>query len=417
MAGERLGSCRLLLIVGFLICTGHASAYSVLTHEELIDLAWNSSIRPFLLRKFPQATEAQMREAHAYAYGGSAIQDMGYYPFGKPLFSDLTHYVRSGDFVAWMFQHAKTLDEYAFAIGVLSHYLGDSVGHSEAINPATGLAFPKLAKKYGPVVTYDESPHGHIRTEFAFDVQEMASSEFAPPSYLRFIGLQVPRKFLERAFLATYGFDLHEVLGRARPSLRSYRTSVRSFIPSFAEAEVVLHGHQFPAPPNDDAYQLFVTRVSQTNYERKWKRPYKGPGFKAHLLAVVVFLVPKIGALSDLSIKIPTEQTQHWYLESVNHTVDRFRKTVEELGQEPDPPLALTNIDLDTGSRVKLGDYARADAAYRRLLERITSTPARMIPKTLQENLLEYYAGLRIPGDPDAKLVAQLGVLRGMRTE
>jgi len=407
----------LVVILIYLFCTVQAGAYSVLTHEELIDLAWNSSIRPFLLKKFPQATEVELRDAHAYAYGGSAIQDMGYYPFGKPLFSDLTHYVRSGDFVAWMFEHAKTLNEYAFAIGALSHYLGDSIGHLQAINPATALAFPNLAKKYGPVVTYDESPHGHIRTEFAFDVQELASSEFAPPSYLKFIGLRVPRKFLERAFVATYGFDLHDVVGRARPSLRSYRTSVRSFIPNFAEAEVVLHGHQFPAPPDDEAYRLFIKRVAQTNYERKWKHPYTGPGFKAHLLAIVVFLVPKIGPVSNLAIKIPTEQTQQWYFESVNHTVDLFRKTLDDFGREIDPPLVLANIDLDTGSRAKLGDYPRADAAYRKLLERLTSKPGRVIPKNLQQHILEFYAGLPIPRDPEGKLMERLGLLREMKTE
>jgi hypothetical protein len=268
---------------------------------------------------------------HAYAYGGCAIQDMGYYPFGKRFFSDLTHYVRSGDFVVWLFRNARTIDEYAFAIGALSHYLGDSIGHSEAINPATAIAFPKLGRKFGSKVTYDESPHGHIRTEFAFDIDELTNTAFAPPAYLRFIGLRVPAKFLEQAFVNTYGFDIHEVLGRAHPALRSYRTSVRSFIPSFAEAEVVLHRHQFPTHPDDEAYRIFAERVARTNYERRWKHTYRGPGFKAHLLAVLVFIVPKIGGASDLAIKIPTSDTQEWYLRSVNHTVDVFHQELNKL--------------------------------------------------------------------------------------
>ena len=108
---------------------------------------------------------------------------------------------------------------------------------------------PKLKRKYGPSVTYGESPHGHIRTEFAFDVEELTNAEFAPPAYLSFIGFQVPSRFLEQAFVNTYGFDIHEILGRAHPALRSYRTSVRSFIPAFAEAEVVLHRHHFLPRP------------------------------------------------------------------------------------------------------------------------------------------------------------------------
>jgi len=403
-----------LLVLTF--CAGHTAAYSVLTHEELIDLAWNDSIRPLLLKKFPRATEEQLRVAHAYAYGGSAIQDMGYYPFGKQFFSNLTHYVRSGDLIAWLFRNAKTIDEYAFAIGALSHYLGDSIGHADAINPATALAFPKLGRKYGPVVTYDQSPHGHIRTEFAFDVEELANGEFAPPSYLRFIGLKVPRKFLEQAFINNYGFDIHEVLGRARPALRSYRTSVRTFIPSFAEAEVVLHGSKFPAPPGEDeTYRKFIEQVARTNYERKWNHRYGGPGFKAHLLAIVVFLVPKVGGASDLAIKIPTSQTQDWYWQSVNRTVDEFRRALRELVLEADGPPSLTNIDLDTGDRVKLGDYRRADQTYKQLLDRLTSKPEQVIPRTLKQNIIDYYAAGR-GFNSEKHILERLKVLAGMKT-
>lgn len=406
--------CCGALVLVLVLSASNAGAYSVLTHQELIDLAWNDSIRPLLLAKFPGATEEQLRVAHAYAYGGCAIQDMGYYPFGKKFFSDLTHYVRSGDLVAWLFRNAQTMDEYAFAIGALSHYLGDSIGHSEAINPATSLAFPKLHRKYGPIVTYDQSPHGHIRTEFAFDVNGLANQDFAPLAYLRFIGLRVPRRFLAQAFLNTYGFNIHEVLGRARPALRSYRTSVRSFIPSFADAEVVLHGNDFPTPPDDEVYRKFTEQIARTNYERKWNHKNEGPGFKAHLLAIVVFLVPKIGAASDLAIKIPTQQTQGWYLQSVNHTVDEFRRLLRRLGT--DPKLGLTNIDLDTGDRVKLRDYPRADQAYARLLERLTSKPGEPIPVDLQRDVLNYYANLSPTVKSEKRLQLLLTVLRGMKT-
>ena len=195
----RLIASGAIFLVAVLFCTVNSAGYSVLTHQELIDLAWNDSIRPLLLARFPNATEEQLREAHAYAYGGSAIQDMGYYPFGKQFFSNLTHYVRSGDFVGWLLANAQTIDEYAFAIGALSHYVGDSIGHSEAVNPSTAVEFPKLERRFGSMVTYDESPHGHIRTEFGFDIGELSDGKFAPPDYQSFIGLKVPRKFLEQA--------------------------------------------------------------------------------------------------------------------------------------------------------------------------------------------------------------------------
>jgi hypothetical protein len=408
-------------VIALLLCSAifffsakNAQAYSVLTHEELIDLAWNDAIRPLLLAKFPGTTEAQLREAQAYAYGGSAVQDMGYYPFGKEFFSNLTHYVRSGDFVAWLLSNAHTLDEYAFAIGALSHYVGDSIGHSEAINRATAVEFPKLKKVFGPSVTYDESPHGHIRTEFAFDIAELSDGDFPPASYLEFIGFKVPRKFLEEAFLKTYGFDVHEVLGRAHPALRSYRTSVRRFIPSFAEAEVVLHRHQFPPHTNSDADRIFRQRLAKTAYERKWRHKHNGPGIKAHLLAVVVFLVPKVGPASDLAIKIPTPQTYEMYQSSVDHAEDILRDMLHKLRNTGDD-VKLANIDLDTGQHVKRGDYPLADATYARLLDRLTSKPHRAIPADTKQNIMTYYGTIVLNDKADNKRDEELATLRTMK--
>jgi len=406
--------CHLILLIAGILFASDCRAYSVLTHEELIDLAWNDSIRPLLLAKFPGATDHELVIAHAYAYGGSAVQDMGYYPFGKRFFSNLTHYVRSGDFVARLLRDARTLNEYAFAIGALSHYLGDSIGHSQAVNPATAIEFPKLKARYGDSVTYGESPHSHIRTEFAFDVEQLSDRAFAPHAYMEYIGFRVPRQFLRKAFIATYGIDIAEVFGRARPDLKSYRTSVRSFIPAFAEAEVVLHKKQFPPHPDTEAYRIFAERVAHTNYERRWKHTYKGPGFKAHLLAILIFIVPKIGAASDLAIKIPNLETEDAYLRSVNHTVDRFREILQLLLTDGGRPLRLANLDLDTGERARLGDYALADHAFAELLSRITSKPQRPIPEDLKQNMLSYYEGaISITEASDPRLI-QLETLKEM---
>lgn len=402
------------VLCGVILCSVHSSAYSVLTHEELIDLVWSDSIQPLLLAKFPGATDDQLRNAHAYAYGGSAIQDMGYYPFGKEFFSDLTHYVRSGDFVTWLLQNAQSIDEYAFALGALSHYFGDSLGHAEAINPATAFEFPKLKQRFGPSVTYDESPHGHIRTEFAFDVGELADRDFAPTAYLKHVGFKVPRKFLEQAFIHTYGLDIHELLGRAHPALRSYRTAVRTLIPAFANAEVVLHRRQFPPHGNDEADHIFAERVHRTSYDRHWKQSQRGPGLKAHLLAIVVLVIPKLGSASDLAIKIPSPETREAYLRSVNHTVDALREQIHELAHAG-AKFQLANIDLDTGYQVKRGDYPLADRTYARVLERLTSKPARVIPAGMKQNLIDYYATVGITDKLDDRPDEQLTTLRTMK--
>src|SRR5258708_28132391 len=140
------GIAVLLLIV--LMGSGSSFAYSVLTHEEIVDLVWATQVSPLLLKRFPTLTEDQLKEAHAYAYGGAVIQDLGYYPFGSAEFSNLVHYVRSGDFVRELLLQSQDANEYAFALGALAHYTSDIAGHP-AVNRAVSLQYPKLRPQYG----------------------------------------------------------------------------------------------------------------------------------------------------------------------------------------------------------------------------------------------------------------------------
>ncbi len=378
-----------------------AGAYSVLTHEQLIDLAWKDSIRPLLLSRYPHASEAELEVAHAYAYGGSAIQDMGYYPFGKEFFSDLTHYVRTGDFVASLFRNANNVEELAFAVGALSHYLGDNIGHSECVNPSTAIEFPKLAKKYGRLVTYDESPHGHVRTEFAFDIDQLKHHRLAPAAYLRHVGLLVPRRLVERAFDETYGLSLREVLGPERPAIESYGRSVRSFIPRFAHAENVLHGSHFPDDVVDQAFQEYQLDVSHADFQAHWAAERHHAGITTHLLAFVILIIPKIGPISDLAIRGPNETTEQWYVRSVNDTMSAFRAELREVQQSEPLSVTLPNKDLDTGDSVQPGAYALTDKTYAQLLHNLTADKTRPVPPTLQRNILAYYS------DPAAPIITK----------
>lgn len=396
-------------------------AYSVFTHEELIDLTWSDSIRPLLLARFPNATEAELREAHAYAYGGCTMQDMGFYPFENRFFSDLAHYVRAGDFVNNLLQESRTVDEYAFALGALSHFLGDSIGHPEATNPSTGIGFPKLAKKYGPIVTYEESPYAHIRTEFGFDVGQLSKRTFAPTAYLNFIGFHTPRSLLERTFRVTYGFDIHGLFGRTRAALHTYRFAVRKFIPAVAGAEVVLHGKQFGSDATNDGYSTFIKHLQEADYERHWAYTYRKPGIRVHLLAVVIKIIPKIGPASMLAIKIPNAQTESLYIDSVNRTAAKYRELLGDLRQSSGKTLDLANRDLDTGQRVRPGAYRLTDKTYAKLVERLTANPNATIPNGLREDVLNFYADPSAPistkrnGRAWRKLTAEIKVLKQMK--
>ncbi len=368
--------------------------YSVQTHQELIDLNWKQTIRPFLLERFPRATSAELETAHAYAFGGCAIQDLGYYPFANEFFSNLTHYVRSADFVRSLFKQAKNLNELAFAIGALSHYVGDSIGHSRAVNVSVAIEFPKLARKYGPVVTYDENPHAHVRTEFAFDINEISKHRMAPSAYLRHIGLKVPSALLAKAFSETYGLDFEQIVGKRRPVVRSYRFSVRSFIPRIAWAESVLHRQGFPPDSPSQAFQIFNQRLADADFENRWNQYRKKAGIRTHLLAWIIVILPKIGPLSLLAIRGPSPQTQEFYLESVNAASDALKRLLATWNTTEN---TLPNRDLDTGEKVRPGAYPLTDETYAKLLDKITQSPSRDLPAGLKQAILDYYADPQAP--------------------
>ncbi len=386
-----------LLTLSLLVLPPESRAYSVLTHEQLIDLSWKPLIEPLLLSRFPRTTPDQMRAAHAYAYGGCAIQDMGYYPFGKTFFSDLTHYVRTGDFITSLLRNARTVDEYAFALGALSHYVGDNIGHRDAINLAAALAFPKLEKRFGPSVTYDEDPHAHVRVEFAFDVSEISKHRLAPAAYLEFIGLQVSRRLLQQSFEQTYALRLHSVLGKEGPAIRSYRSSVRSFIPRFAYAETVIHREQFPPDSQDHEFEIYTERISQADFEITWNAYRRHPRLRTHLIALLIRILPKIGPLSDLAIKVPDQHTDDLYVRSLNRSFELFRSLLADFKAHPDRIPAIPNRDLDTGDRSKPGAYALTDETYAELLHRITSDHVQPVPADLRQDLLNFYADPTAP--------------------
>lgn len=371
--------------------------YGLFTHQQLVDLAWDNSIRPLLLDRFPHTTEAELRVAHAFAYGGCVIQDMGYYPFGHDFFSDLTHYVRTGDFVLSLFRHAQDVNDYAFAIGALSHYVGDSIGHSDAVNPATGLMFPKLEKKFGPIVTYQDKPSAHVRTEFGFDIDQLSAHRFAPQAYLDFIGFRVAGRLLRVAFRETYGLELREVLGPQFPAVRSYRSSVRRFIPRFAYAEVVIHKHHFQQDVLNQEFATYMERLGDIDYGKRFSGAYRNPGIGAHLIALFIPILPRIGPLAYLAIKDPTPETEQLYVASVNRSVDLYRRRLDQFRTDLAAAVDLPNRDLDTGEVVKPGAYRRTDKTYAKLLERITARPERAVRPGIKRDILAYYANPNAP--------------------
>jgi hypothetical protein len=408
-----------IAVLALLLTATPAVPYSVQSHQELIDLAWKQSIRPLLLKQYPSLTDAQLQEAHAYAYGGCAIQDFGYYPFGNAFFSDLTHYVRSGDFVLSLLHNANTPNELAFAIGSLSHYIGDAIGHNYAINHAVPVEFPALQKKYGAVVNYAQDPKAHVRTEFAFDVNQLSKKRFAPSAYTRYVGLEVPMPLLRTAFFETYGLKLPDIIGSKQTSIRIYRYAVRRFLPNIARAETILHKKNFPADTPSPELDTLAKDLAQASADNNWEAYRKNPGFRSHLYAGFIYILPKIGTLKLLAIKGPNQQTEDLYIKSVNRSIRALRLILTNFDNSD---RYIFNRDLDTGLVVKPGDYPLTDRTYAKLLTMITSNPNNVVPTQLKHDLVGYYADPQAPiitrKDPEkwAQVQANLKTLATMKT-
>jgi hypothetical protein len=394
----------LALTLIFALKARPSAGYSVLTHEQIIDMTWKDAIRPTLLSHYPNVTDAELKAAHAYAYGGCVIQDEGYYPFGHAFLSELTHYVRTGDFVANLIRDSRNVDELAFALGALSHYVGDSIGHHDAVNPSTAIEFPDLEQKYGSTVTYDQSPHGHVRTEFAFDIDQLSKRRIAPSAYLNHVGFKVSVRLWEQAFFETYGFKLGTMVINERASVGTYRWAVRSFLPRIAYAEVVLHRKSFPPDTPGPEFDEYMKRLSEADFNNGWEQYRKKAGFKTYFIAGVIVIVPKVGALSDLSIRGPKPETAEKYIESVNRTVARYEYLLDLLTKSPEASarrtLNLEDRDLDTGAIAIPGSYPLMDAAYASLLNRLVNIRG-PVPIGVKQDVLHYYS------DPNAPITTK----------
>lgn len=384
-----------LLRVGAVLClllavTGISKAYSVLTHEQMVDLVWLDHIRPMLLKRFPGTTEEQLRQAHAHAYGGCLIQDMGYYPFGNKDFSDITHYVRSGDFVVSLLKQAKDIDEYAFALGALSHYISDVWGHP-AVNQAVAIRFPKLKQKFGSSVTYAEDPKEHIRTEFGFDVVQVAKNRYTSDAYHDFIGFEVAKPLLQRAFLETYGIELDDIFNNEDRTIGSYRRAVSKTIPTLTKAALVTRRERMMKEDPTFSKKKFLYYLSRSQYQREWGSNYQRVGFGARVLAFFVKLLPKVGWLRAAKITDPTPETENMYLKSMNDSVEHMIAALKEVSAGN---VLLENRDFDTGKLTRPGEYDLTDKAYALLVHKLAQRNFDHLTPTLRANILQFYGDM-----------------------
>jgi zinc dependent phospholipase C len=379
MGKLRLSIAAVVLMLG---CTGSsASAYSVLAHEAVIDATWNDDITPLLRQRFPSVSAEAIRKARAYAYGGSLIQDLGYYPFGSHLFTNLAHYVRSGDFVQALITEARTVDEFAFALGALAHYASDNAAHPMAVNKALPIMYPKLRAKFGEDVLFAESPSRHVMVEFAFDVLQVARGTFKADAYQDLLGFDVAKPVLERAFRETYGLELKDVFGDVDLAINTYRHAASKLIPDVTRVAWREKRKEILEATPDVAEANFVYTMTPADYDKKYGTNYRKPGLLARVVVAIFKVLPKFGPFKPLAFEPLTVLTERMFLDSFDASCERYRVLLRAVR---DRRLTFADTDLDTGRSPSPGVNRLADKTYADLLKKLTKKKV-VIPVALRQ--------------------------------
>jgi Zinc dependent phospholipase C len=377
-----------------LLLTQSVEAYSVLTHEALVDAMWDVQLKPILRARFPNATPEDLKKAHGFAYGGAIIQDMGYYPHGSEQFSDLTHYVRTGDFILALIADSQDLNELAFALGALSHYMGDLDGHRFATNVGEPMLYPKLRAKYGDFITYEQNPAAHLKTEFGFDVLEVAKGNFAPEAYHDFIGFYVSKTVLQKGFRDTYGLDLQDVFSDFDRAVESYRRAVSKTIPMATRVAWAQKQHDIQKSAPGMTRRRFVFVMSRSSYERNWGKQYDRPTAGDRFLAFLLRLLPPIGPLKALRFKMPTPPVEKLFMESFTRATSQYQTVL----QSPlSKTMQLDDRNYDVGVETPPGTYRLQDNIQAYWLHKLAEKNFATVTPAIKAEFLSYYGNLNAP--------------------
>ena len=381
-----------LLVLLLALSSRPAAGYSVLTHQANIDSTWERCLVPAILERYPGSTPEQLVDAKAYAYGGSIIQDMGYYPFGSVLFTNLTHYVRSGDFIRNLILESRDLNDYAFALGALAHYSADLDGHSEGTNRAVPMVYPELKAKYGNVVTYEQGPKQHGQLEFSFDVMQLASGKYHSQDYHQKIGFKVSKSPLERAFLKTYGLELGQVIVNVDLSIASYRFAVSQLIPTAARAAWHYKRKDIMKLSPGARRRDYMARNHPKAFRKEYGKEYKKPGFGARIISYFIRVLPKIGPLKPFAFRLPTPEAEKVFRASFRKVMASYCVNVaRQPADTAAAPLTLSNADFDTGKPTHAGEYGMADETYGEWLRKLADKKFENLNPLARQNILAFY--------------------------
>lgn len=388
---QRSFSLFAFFLLGFclLLAPTRTKAFSILAHEAVIDASWDKTLKPMLLARYPNSTDEDLKKAHAYAYGGCLVPDMGYMPFGDPYFTNLLHYVRTGDFVMELINDAQNLNQYAFALGVLSHYLADEYGHSLATNKTVPLLYPKLEQKFGPVITYGDDHTSHSRTELAYDVLQTAKGNYASTAYHDFIGFSIDSALLATAFQKIYGESLKEMFPKYSTTVATFRWGVRDLFPEMTHRAWHIKKSDIRKGNVGITRDKFKYRMTRRMFEGEFGSDYTKPKFSARVVVFIIKLLPKIGPLKKLKFINPGPEGEKLFAMSMDSALYHY---TADLGQVNNNQLNLINIDYDTGKPTVIYEYKLTDETYKDWILKLQKNNFTDTSPDMRGNILGFYS-------------------------
>jgi hypothetical protein len=365
-----------------------SSAFSILAHEAIIDAEWTQTLVPVLKKKYPAATDQELIAAHAYTYGGSLVADIGYMPGGNAQFTDLLHYVRSGDFIVNLINEAQNLNEYAFALGALSHYVADRYGHSLATNITVPELYPELRQKFGNVVTYEQDHTSHSRMEFAYDVVQVGRSNYATVAYHDFIGFNIAMPPLERAFLITYGQHLTDYFKNFDANVSMLRWGVKNLFPAMTKQAWKAKKDEIVKTNPAAKSRTFRYKMNRRMYDQEFGGKSSRPDFKARALAFIIKIMPKVGPLKNLKFVYPGVKGEKRFIATFDTIVSKYGDALRQVNEDR---LRIPDINFDTGKPAVYGEYHLADETYCRLISDLQKNGLQCMTPALQQHIVQYY--------------------------
>jgi hypothetical protein len=227
---------------------------------------------------------------------------------------------------------------------------------------------------------------------------QVAKNRYTSDRYHDFVGFEISQGLLERVFPKVYGIKFDDVVDDEDLAIGSFRHAVSKVIPETTRVALLARNKEIVADTPNAAEKKYLYYLSRTDYEKEWGTEYRRPGFGTRFLAVVLKLFPKKGPFSGLDFKIPTQQSEDLFIQSIDDTVRNYQQLLREAQSGT---LRLANRDCDTGQETRPGEYVLADKTYAHLLRDLADDNFEDVPPDLRVDILAFYA------NPDAPIATK----------